>query len=222
MKSIYAFSLSLALAIAVLAGCGERLSKANPLAPDPPAGFTVPQPTPTPFPACGGCTMLENFNAGTGVAYPGNDNDDGCGSSTSFASVAIAPAASHDGSDAASYNFQVAANAGCGYQYATLGFGSSSLAGITYLRFWVKGAVGGEDFNIKLRNPSGAPPANSHSHFLRLSSLKPVTTAWQEIRVPLSAFPAGLDFTLPTTLDFIEINPSGNETVLVDDVQWEP
>ena len=222
MKPTLAFSIGVALLAVALAGCGERLSKANPLAPDPPTGFTVPQPTPTPYPACSGCTMLENFNAGTGVAFAGNDNDDGCGASTSLATVAVAPAASHDGSDAASYNFQVGANASCGYQYATLGFGGSNLAGITYLRFWVKGTVGGEDFNIKLRNPSGAPPANNHSHFLRLSSLKPVTTAWQELRIPLSAFPTGLNFALPTTLDFIEINPSANETVLIDDVQWEP
>ena len=224
MKPTLIFTLSLVLGIAALVGCGERLSKVNPLAADPPAGFTVPVATPTPMP-CVGCVMLADFNAGTpttnaaGPVDEYDDTGDGCGPSTS-GGVRTVVGGSHDGTNCMQFTFQVGLNAGCGYQYTTLNFGSSPLAGFSAIRFWIKGAVGGEDINVKLRNPGG-----SQNVRVRLSAFHPITSTWQDVRIPFSAFPVTvppLNTSLTASLDFIEVSPVASQTIFIDDVRWEP
>jgi hypothetical protein len=94
------------------------------------------------------------------------------------------------------------------------------IRGHRYLSFWVKGKKGGEKFRIKLADDAWAARedglvAGTVSRFLP----RGVTRDWQEVLIPLSAFPTlnrkAMAFV---TFDF---HKPGTYTVFVDDITFK-
>jgi hypothetical protein len=57
------------------------------------------------------------------------------------------------------------------------------------LQFNIKGATGGEDFEILLNDMVvGRSPENLNSNAIKVSEMLPVTDEWQQVTIPLSAF----------------------------------
>ena len=74
----------------------------------------------------------------------------------------------------------------------------SDLRGYTTLNLLVRGAAGGEQFLVGLRDAQGYEPRVSVGDLLPGG----VTTAWQWVQIPLASFNAKLDRSAITTLSF--------------------
>ncbi len=89
----------------------------------------------------------------------------------------------------------------------------------TVLSFWVKGAIGGEDFMIQMADPAwlikkDTKPAGLVSHFLK----GPITTEWQEVVVPYDYFK--LHNYNASCLVF-NFTVEGIGTVFIDDINFK-
>lgn len=89
-----------------------------------------------------------------------------------------------------------------------------------YLSFWVRGAVGGEDFLIKLADQHWIKKQDSVT-FAQASQVLPagVTTTWQEVVVPLRGR-HNLDWQQLGGLTFEFVRP-GQQVVYIDDVAFK-
>lgn len=97
-----------------------------------------------------------------------------------------------------------------------------------YFSFWIKGAAGRENFQILLRDPSSAAARlyGTVEDFLQSSGGgdgsggQVSADVWQEVVVPLSPPPFGLDLTQLAGLTFLFHEP-GTYTVHVDDLAFK-
>jgi hypothetical protein len=94
------------------------------------------------------------------------------------------------------------------------------IRGHRYLSFWVKGKKGGEKFRIKLADDAWAARedglvAGTVSRFLP----RGVTRDWQEVLIPLSAFPT-LDRKAMAFVTF-DFHKPGTYTIFVDDITFK-
>jgi hypothetical protein len=108
------------------------------------------------------------------------------------------------------------------------------VSGYDYLNFWVKGAAGGEVFQIKLASgayDTGLPDQQSVEVSV-LDYVTAITTEWQEVNIPLSGIdlnnlydgtPGSVDLTNLTGVRFtVESGlPTANGTVYLDDVSFD-
>jgi hypothetical protein len=88
-----------------------------------------------------------------------------------------------------------------------------------YLSFWVKGAKGGEDFEIQLADLEWLNKDDSRSAGLATTYLKgPITTEWQEVVVPVADFLLDSNELATFTLNF---TAKGEGVVYIDDINFK-
>lgn len=153
-------------------------------------------PTPTPTPTAqinGAWPVITNFNGditgnnGGGTNRVGNDNEDLCGSSASAIGMTRQTIGGHDASAYLRLTYTVAVNVGCGYQYASFAMPlpyRHDVSPFGSFRFWVRGAVGGEAFKIKVKSTNDGCVPGKNSMFAAVSA----TAGWAQVSIPFSAF----------------------------------
>ncbi len=128
------------------------------------------------------------------------------------------------------FDFNVDTTGGCGYGYSVFymfGAAPYDLTGYTRLRFWLKGAAGGEEVNLRLKVNSDPCLGSFNFGYYTITA----TDQWVEHRLPFTAFSnrndscpffdAGLHAAVDT-VEFIRDNVDGGGTIYFDDVRAEP
>ena len=128
-----------------------------------------------------------NDNAGSTID-PGNDNQDGCGASGSSAAFAQQASGSWDASAFGRLTYNVATNAGCTYQYASVGFAMTTqhdVSAYTQFKFYAR-ANPAASFKITLQgNAADACVPTPHN---RMYFVQAVTTSWALYSIPFTSF----------------------------------
>jgi len=119
-----------------------------------------------------------------------------------------------DASRMLKWNFKKGQYFGWGVNLSGGGKGFDA-SGIKFLTFWVIGINGNETFQIKIKDMKGVEHQVQSRKYLKVS------TEWQEIKVPLSDFPSGVDFTRieNINLGFNEIASGSSGTIYIDNFQ---
>jgi hypothetical protein len=159
-------------------------------------------------------------NAG-GANESSNDNDEGCGASASSASIAQSSAAPVNGTPYLSMTYNVDTNAGCGYQYASVGlpFVSQDLSGKTAIDFAIRSI---STVRIMIRSKTVDPCLGAKN--LMYIDIPSTAGAWQALNRSFSAFTllnVGCPFPLADA-DFVSfvITDLGSGTLDLDNVSF--
>jgi hypothetical protein len=220
------------VAALAMAGCLDlnHQQLGSPAAPAPPTA--VPTPTPSGPPVTNGSwPTLTNFNkdilsnnAGGGGGNPNaaaNDSQDGCGASASSASIASSTASEYDSTPYLRLTYNVATNAGCGYEYAAVAFPfvSQNLSGKTGISFDIRSSATVR-IMVKTANVDPCLGAKNKMWYDIPSS----SGAWQALTVPFASFtPKNAGCPYPqsdvASIDF-EIDNVGSGTVDLDNIAF--
>ena len=163
--------------------------------------------------------LLADFESGSDPTYSGGTNstfadiDEG-GPST--ATAVYSPLQDHTVGNGRSmrFGYNVGSAAALGYAYAGWNMTTGSFTNWSpyqTLSFWIKGNAGGEILTLELRDGNGV------TRRLPLTNFVGVTTQWQQVSIPLSQFPAGLNFSSIAQIHLIDTNPNTSGAVFVDD-----
>ncbi|MBK8987139.1 MAG: glycoside hydrolase family 9 protein [Chloroflexi bacterium] len=91
------------------------------------------------------------------------------------------------------------------------------------LEFYVKGASGGEDFQVSISDiVHGRDPLNVTSDQITISSLLTVTDQWQRVRIPLTTllpYPDGFNLDQINTIDFSGVD-GRSQTFWLSDIKF--
>ena len=85
-----------------------------------------------------------------------------------------------------------------------------------HLSLYIRGAVGGEVPNIYLVDKAGRRQS------VDIEAYAPLTTAWQQARIPLTAFGTAIDLAHLSALEIVFEWANMQGTVYVDDISFEP
>jgi hypothetical protein len=163
---------------------------------------STPTITATQTPSANGSwPVLTNFNgdllsnnAGGSAGNPNlaiNDNDDGCGSSASSASLSRPPTGGPDNSAYGRFDFTVAANASCGYQYAAFVLPMSparDLSAFTGISLYIRGGAAGLPVKVELKSSMTCPNLKKN----KVTATVAVGTGWNLVQIPFTSFNSGL------------------------------
>ncbi len=162
-------------------------------------------------------TLLADFQSGAdptssgGTCYAFSDADEGGLSSAGavYSSVAFHGSAGY----AIKFNYTIRSNNNLGYWYGgwvTTTGTRSNWTGVSALTFWVKGCSGGESFWVKLRG-GGTVKQVAVTNFVTINS------AWQQVSIPLTAFPAGLVWSSIQQIEFV-VATAATGCAYIDDI----
>ncbi len=163
-------------------------------------------PSPTPAPTASAALIIDDFSNQT--QYNSSHANDLGLYTDDDASL---------GGDTANAGGQLALTLNAsGYWYTVLSGACLNAAGYGTLALKVRGGVGSEKFDISLQD-MGVGCATPQDHYLNSASYFTVTTTWQDVSIPLSAF--GADLARVGNLVFANFTGS---SLQFDDIRFIP
>jgi hypothetical protein len=192
----------------------------------------APAATPTPVGNNGSWPTLTTFNAdftsnnaGGGGGNPNaaaNDSQDGCGASASSASISSVTASGYDGTPFLRLTYNVATNAGCGYEYAAVAFPfvTQNLSGRTAITFDIRSSA---IVRVMVKTANVDPCLGAKNKMWY--DIASTAGAWQAFNIPFSSFtPKNVGCPYPlgdvASIDF-EIDNVGSGTVDLDNIAFQ-
>jgi hypothetical protein len=163
--------------------------------------------------------LLSDFESGSDPTYSGGFNstfadiDEG-GPSTATAVYSTLQDHTVGNGRSMRFGYNVGSAAALGYAYAGWSLTTGNLVNWSpyqTLSFWIKGNAGGEALLLEVRDGNGV------TRRLPLNNFVGVTTQWQQVSVPLSQFPAGLNFANIAQIHLVDTTPNTSGAVFVDD-----
>jgi len=97
---------------------------------------------------------------------------------------------------------------------------AEDMSAYSNLTFYIKGESGNEKFKISIRDSS---TAGGSEPTVPIGNYTTVTTSWQKVTIPLSAFTGQntSSIDIPFNITFSDDYTAGNVTVYIDLVKWE-
>jgi len=162
--------------------------------------------------------LLDNFNCGT----PPNDLGGNAGAMSSDGnydpSVAYDSAAPEEGIYALSITYDFPSGKWSGYWSFTRSDESGyDLSGYQELKFWVKGAVGGEKFKVEIADTGDTPGTEPEVEVT--SYIAGVTTAYQQVTIPLADF-TGLNTSAVRQVNIVFDQTPRSGKVYIDHIRF--